>query len=91
LINDISIIFDFAGTVGCTFISFYFPSIGYILALKRYGTDRINAKWNTTVFKTLAYIFIVIGTLALTSYIYTSATKIMGKGPSEEAVLPVVV
>jgi len=45
LIRDISVVFDFAGTICCTFVAFYFPAIGYLLALKKYGTDKNRAKW----------------------------------------------
>jgi hypothetical protein len=36
-VNDISTIFDFASAIAVSFISFWFPSIYYLIAEKRYG------------------------------------------------------
>lgn len=37
LINDITTVFDFASAIAVSFISFWFPSIYYLIAEKRYG------------------------------------------------------
>jgi hypothetical protein len=36
-INDITTVFDFASAIAVSFISFWFPSIYYLIAEKRYG------------------------------------------------------
>ena len=79
IIQDISVIFEFAGTIGCTFIAYFFPAIGYLLALSKYGTDRTYAKWQTTGYRVTAWLFILIGSLAVASYFYTVGLKISGK------------
>ena len=79
MIKDIAIVFEFAGTIGCSFISYFFPAIGYLLALKMYGTDRIRAKWSTTMFKAFSWLFIVIGSAAVCSYFVTIGLKLSGR------------
>lgn len=37
LVNDITTVFDFASAIAVSFISFWFPSIYYLIAEKRYG------------------------------------------------------
>ena len=47
VIRDIALIFEFSGTMGSSSISFFFPAIAYLLALRNYGTPEIRAKWHT--------------------------------------------
>ena len=83
LIEDIAVVFDFAGTIGCSFISYFFPAIGYLLALRAYGTPRIYAKWQTRAYQAVAWLFIAIGTTAVISYIVSCSLKIAGLIPKE--------
>ena len=83
VIKDIALVFDFAGTIGCSFISYFFPAIGYLLALRAYGTPRIYAKWQTRVYQVVSWIFITIGTTAVISYIVSTSLKIAGMMPKE--------
>ena len=36
-VNDITTVFDFASAIAVSFISFWFPSVYYLIAEKRYG------------------------------------------------------
>ena len=68
LIRDVSVVFEFAGTISCSFATFYFPGIGYLLALKKYGTDRTRTKWRSISYAVLAWTYIVLGSLAIIAY-----------------------
>lgn len=83
LIKDIAVVFDFAGTIGCSFITYFFPGIGYLLALREFGTPLIRKKWQTKMYQAIAWFFILIGTTAVGSYFYSLMLKISGKMPSE--------
>ena len=83
LIKDITVVFDFAGTIGCSFITYFFPAIGYLIALNRFGTQEIRKKWETKAFQGVSWLFIVIGTTAVASYFFSLVLKITGKMPQE--------
>ena len=80
LIKDIGDVFDFAGTIGCSFIMYFFPAIGFLLALSRFGKKH-KRTWRTKAYQVLAWVFIIIGTAAVGSYIFSTTLKIMGKMP----------
>ena len=86
MIDNLDSVFDFLGSVGCSCIMFLFPGVAYILALKRYGNARQRAKWSTTFFHALAWVFIVLCTLVMTSYFYGVSQKAMGKVPEDEGI-----
>ena len=46
-IKDVTVVFEFAGAVGSSSITFLFPSVAYLLALNKYGTTRQKAKCET--------------------------------------------
>lgn len=39
LIPDIETVFELVGSFGCINIAYVFPAIGYLLALKKFGTE----------------------------------------------------
>ena len=82
-ITDLGSVFQFAGTVGSSFISFFFPAVCYLILVKRNGTERMRLRWSTTMYKTIAWVFLFIGTMAVVTYIVGVTLKIMGKVPEE--------
>ena len=90
LIKDIATVFDFTGSIGCSFISFFFPAIGYLAALSRFGSERHKAKWQTKVYTSISIFFIVLGGVAVGAYLYLTTLKLLGKAPGQEK-LPVIV
>ena len=46
--TNIEPVFDFLGAFGCNSITFLFPGVGYLVALKKFGNSRIRKSWETT-------------------------------------------
>jgi len=84
-IDDITVVFDFAGAVGSTLSFLIFPSVAYITALNRYGTSRIRQKRETMFYLTLSYVFIVAGVAIMASYIYVQFLKLIGNISEDQA------
>lgn len=90
MIKDIATVFDFTGSIGCSFISYFFPGIGYLLALRRFGTAKHKAKCSTKVYTAISIFFIVLGSVAVGAYVYMTTLKLLGKAPGQIK-LPVIV
>ena len=83
-IDDVTVVFEFAGAVGSSSITFLFPSVAYILALNKYGTTRQKAKCESIFFFSLAWIFLILYTALLGSFIYLESMKLLGHLPSDK-------
>ena len=70
LVKDLSSVFEFTGAFGCSTISFLVPSIGYLLALNRYGTSRRRQKWETFLYQLVSWLFLVVYAIILGTYVY---------------------
>ena len=79
MIKDIGVIVEFSGTCGFSLISYFFPAIAYLMALSRFGTARTYKKGWTMFYRVTSYVFIVLGTMSVGSYVATSILKAMGK------------
>lgn len=60
-IRDIRSIFDFIGCVGGTFILFWFPSVIFLLMLRKYGRARHHNSAEYTFYKVMACILFLLG------------------------------
>ena len=60
-IQDIRTIFDFIGCVGGTFILFWFPSVIFLLMLRKYGRSRHHNSFEYTFYKVMAYLLFLLG------------------------------
>ena len=69
-IEDIDVIFDFIGVIGCASQTFLFPSVAYLLAVNKYSTSRQRKKWETTIYQILSYIFLILYFSILGAYVY---------------------
>ena len=83
-IKDIAVVFEFSGAVGCSSITYLFPSVAYLLALNRYGTSRMRQKWDIRFYQILSWVFLVIYVTVLSAFFYLEIMKALGKLPSDE-------
>jgi len=60
-VEDIRTIFDFIGCIGGTFILFWFPSVIFLLMLKKYGRTRHHKSFEYTFYQVMAYLLFVLG------------------------------
>lgn len=79
LITDLGAVFDFAGTIGSSFVSFFFPAICFLILIERNGSERMKQRWSTTMYKVIAWVFLLVGTAAVVSYFTVVGLKISGK------------
>ena len=81
-VENIDTVFDFAGAIGSSSIMFLFPGLGYILALREFGTSHHRKKCETTFYHTMAWINLIIYVLVLVTYTYSLVLKVKGDMPA---------
>ena len=79
LISDLTVVFDFTGGICATLMMFVFPGVGYLVALRRYGTSRIRKRRDTLAYQVVSVLLIVLGFAILGSYISVQVMKALGK------------
>lgn len=67
------------GTVASSGITYIFPAVAYLTALRRYGKERDNKTWQVKAFKIVSYCFILIGLFGMVSYFTIQIGKLTGK------------
>lgn len=69
-VKSIDSIFELAGAIGSASTTFLFPGLAYLVALNRYGSNRIRQKWETSFYKVMAWIFLFVQAVVLAMYFY---------------------
>ena len=85
-VENIDTVFEFTGAIGCSSIMFLFPGLGYILALREFGSSHRRKKWETSFYHVMAWVFLVIYVLAIGTYIYTLVLKLLGQMPKQASI-----
>lgn len=83
LVENINTVFDFCGAIGASSMMFLFPGLGYILALREFGTIQHRKKCETTFYHIMAWMFLIIYVLIVGTYTYTIVLKVKGNMPAE--------
>ena len=83
-ITDIAVVFEVCGSITSNAQMFFFPGVGYLLALNRYGSSSIRQKWETTFFCGLAWFFIIFSIYLFGQVIVVEVFKAMGKLPEAD-------
>ena len=84
-ITDISLIFDLVTTLTVSFSFFFFPAIGYLLALKNYPNTASTKQpsLETRFYHVAAWMFLVLGLLLVCSSVFINVLRLIGKIPKE--------
>ena len=77
-LDDITVVFDFAGSICSTCVFMIFPGVAYILALRRFGTARVRAKTETMFYHALSWFLLLFGAYMFISYFTTLVMKATG-------------
>ena len=80
-IEDIAIVFEVCGSIGSNAIMFFLPGVGYLLALRRYGTASMRQKWATKFWHALAWFFVIFSIFLFALTIVIETLKVLGKVP----------
>ena len=80
-VNDLDIVIEFTGAIGCSSTLFLFPGLAYILALAKYGKPSHRQKWSTCGYVLLSWVFLVIYVAILTAFFYVEIAKALGDLP----------
>ena len=83
-IQDIRTIFDFIGCFGGTFILFWFPSVIFLLMLRKYGRTRHRNSFEYTFYKVMAYLLFILGCVSFCLEMTVNIQNLKGEGGAEE-------
>ena len=75
-VENIDTVFEFTGAIGCSSIMFLFPGLGYILALREFGSSQRRKECQTTFYHIMAWTFLLFYVQAVSTYIYTLVLKL---------------
>ena len=83
-VESIDSIFELSGAIGASATIFLFPGIAYLVALSRYGSNRIRQKWETSFYKMMAWMFLLLQAVVLGLYFYLKIQQARGVFTSED-------
>ncbi len=69
-VQSIDTFFEIGGAIGASATIFFFPGLAYLVALSRYGSNRIRQKWETSFYKLMACIFLFLQAVILGLFFY---------------------
>ena len=90
-VNSIEFVFEVLGAVASSCITFLFPGLAYLVALRRYGKSSDTKKWQTLFNQITAWFFLFMFIVTIGTFIYLEILKANGayqstKSASEEAI-----
>ena len=80
-VNDLDIVIEFTGAIGCSSTLFLFPGLAYILALHKYGKPSHRQKWSTCGYQLLSWAFLIIYVAIISAFFYVEIGKALGDLP----------
>lgn len=78
VIPDIEAVFELVGSFACVCIAYVFPAVGYLLALKRYGTEERRNRLKTKVIVVISWTYLVFGVSTICFYLAFILLKLTG-------------
>jgi len=77
-VQDIRTIFDFIGAIGGCSILFWFPSVIFLLMLKKYGRSRHHKSFEYTFYQVMAYLLFILGVASFSLEMYANIQNLSG-------------